>query len=736
MKIKIMSIAIIVLLAIGSIGAVSLKSDEVNKKSDNYVSGEVIVGFSSEVDISEMQEGDKDPVLGCKIIRIIKTINTAIVEVREGKENTYIQLYEKSPLVNYAETNGMVHALGYPNDPAWSKQWGPKNIKCPEGWPGAGSTSTVIAIIDTGVDKNHDDLAARLTNNGYDFVNDDNDPDDDQGHGTHCAGIAAAITNNDEGIAGVAGEAPVQIMPIKVLGHTGSGSAGDVASGIDWAVSNGADVISMSLGSSSSTTSIRDACEAASNAGVVVIAAAGNDGVTSRHYPAGYDDWVIAVAATDSNNERASFSNWGDWVDIAAPGVNIYSCYDGNTYKSASGTSMACPHVAGVAALGKTRGWSRDKIWQELEACADDLAGSFVTWGKVDATFDGNEAPPDDFTVELKIHKITQKDDIDFDPPLGDGIPPELYYETTGVSSGRSQNRANYDYSSSQKGSMAQVGIKYFEDSWQHRSTWNLGMTHTYSIYGGDATLDITIKLMDSDWIWHDHADISSRTPDQEIGNDDGRTFRVTYDLVENEITSGDRSEPTGSSYFPRYTDGGKWDGTDGDEPIWDITQDDAYLEFTISDTYDLEADGGGPYTGKVNENIEFDGTAGGGKSPYTYYWTFGDGSHSSEKNPTHKYSSAKTYTASLKVTDNFGNSHTDDDIQVTVTENQAPNKPNKPSGPTAGSPDTSYEYSFKATDPDGDQVSYYIDWGDGTNRFITICSVPFPTICISWEIT
>jgi len=733
---KILSLTVLVLMVIGSFGATSLESKD-NVKSNEYVSGEVIVGFTDEIDVDELQLKDNDPVLGCKIIQIIKSINVVVVKVEQGKEDLFISRYQKSSLVKYAELNEIVQALDYPNDPAWSKQWGPKNILCPEGWPGAGSENTVIAIIDTGVDIDHEDLASRLTTNGYDFVNNDDNPDDDYGHGTHCAGIAAAITNNGKGIAGVVGESPVKIMGVKVLGSSGSGSYGNVAAGIDYAAQNGADIISMSLGGSSSQT-IKNACKSASDAGVVLVAAAGNDGVTSKFYPAGYDDYVIAVAAISSNNDRAHFSNYGDWVDIAAPGVDIYSTYKGNEYISADGTSMACPHVAGVAALGKTRGWSRDRIWQELESCADEVNGDFVNWGKVDATYDGNNDPPDDFKIEVTLHKITQKDDIDFDPPAGDGAEPELYYEITTVSSGKDQARANFDYSSSEKGSMGDVGIKYYENNWKHRKTWNMGssgLTHGFNIYGGDTTMDITIKLMDSDWIWHDLADISSRNPDQEIDGDDGRIFRVTYNLITDELT-GDKSVATDSGYFPRYTDGGKWDGTDGGEPIWDLKQDDAYLEFSISDTYNPKADGGDSYSGVKGRSIKFTGKASGGQSPYDYYWKFGDGSTSEEQNPTHTYISIGTFTASLKITDDFGNSHTDNNIKVTIKENSAPNKPDKPSGPTSGERGVSYKYKFRTTDPEGDLVSYYIDWGDGDSTGWTdfVPSATSITKSHSWE--
>jgi thermitase len=607
---RIISLAVILAMILTSFGAVSLGLDDIGTtNSDDYVPGELLVGFTDEIDVSKLEVGGNDPVLGFKVIEVLDSINVVLVEVPEGKEDLFISRYQASALVEYAETNGIVR-LSYPDDPGWERQWGPKNIKCPEpgGWSGAGTTSTVIAIIDTGVDLDHEDLENRLWKDnlgrhGKDCFNNDFNPDDDNGHGTHCAGIAAAITDNGKGIAGVAGEAPVKIMAVKVLGGDGSGTHGTVAAGINYAANNGADVISLSLGGSSSSTTVKSACKAAYNKDIVIVAAAGNDGVTTKHYPAGYDDYVIAVAAINSDNERAYFSNYGDWVDIAAPGVNILSCFKGGGYDSFSGTSMACPHVAGVAALGKTRtGWDLDKIWEKLEECADDVVGDFVSWGKVDATYDygGEEEPPSEIKVEVTIHEIEQKDRIDWDegfPGYGDGRPGELFYDLKTVSSEEVRHRYNFDFTSALMNNISEAGIKYYKHDWRHSDTWGMGgggLTYCFDVYGKDSTMDISIKLMDDDEtsnnIWdfgNDVSDISSRPAGN--SNDDGKTFRTTYDLVTDALDEDkDESEPTGSEYFPRYTDGGM-DGTDGPEndlnPLeWGI--DDARLEFSISDNY------------------------------------------------------------------------------------------------------------------------------------------------------
>jgi subtilisin len=207
-----------------------------------------------------------------------------------------------------------------------------------------------VAVLDTGIDASHEDL--RVVG-GASFVSDEPDAlSDGNGHGTHVAGTIAAL-NNNVGVLGVSYD--VDLYAVKVLSAGGSGTLSGIAQGIEWAIDNDMDVINMSLGGSTGSTTLKQASDNAYNSGIVVVAAAGNSGsflglINTIGYPARYDS-VIAVGAVDANNNRASFSSVGSQLEVMAPGVSINSALPGNQYGELNGTSMASPHVAGAAAL-------------------------------------------------------------------------------------------------------------------------------------------------------------------------------------------------------------------------------------------------------------------------------------------------------------------------------------------------------------------------------------------------
>ena len=251
-----------------------------------------------------------------------------------------------------------VHAYDLPNDPQTSQQYNLGKMSLPQAWNTARGDGVVIAVLDTGADLAHPDLSAKFVSRGRDFVNGDDDASDDHGHGTHVSGIAAAATNNGVGIAGVGYNA--RLLPVKVLSASGQGDTARIAQAIDWASQQaGVKVINMSLGCQCpSPAYLTEAVANARARGVVVIAAAGNDGTSSPASPASAPG-VIGVGATDSADRRTSFSNYGVNAKLAAPGLNIYSTLRGGSYGTMSGTSMASPNVAGVAAL----------VWSACPSC-------------------------------------------------------------------------------------------------------------------------------------------------------------------------------------------------------------------------------------------------------------------------------------------------------------------------------------------------------------------------------
>lgn len=289
--------------------------------------------------------------------------------------------------VQYVEANTLIQLANTPNDPRFSSLWGMEKIKAEAAWElNTGSRDVIVGVIDTGVDHQHPDIAANYWHNvaemgldeagnekstngvdddgngyiddfrGWDFANNDNNPMDDHNHGTHCAGTIGGEGNNDIGVAGVSWN--VSIVGLKFITAQGQGTTADAIEAIEYATQMGFDLTSNSWGGSGFSSPLYDAIAEAKGRGILFVAAAGNSYGNSDLdplYPAAYDlDNVISVAATDSSDRKASFSNYGQIsVDLAAPGVGIMSTIRNNSYSSMSGTSMAAPHVAGAVALIK-----------------------------------------------------------------------------------------------------------------------------------------------------------------------------------------------------------------------------------------------------------------------------------------------------------------------------------------------------------------------------------------------
>jgi thermitase len=376
----------------------------------DFVPGRVIVKYNagtSATRIASLEStagvtGRARTILGgARVVSITGSVKTAVARLN------------RSEAVQYAEPDYVMRATATPNDPRFAELYGLNNtgqtggtpdadIDAPEGWDAAGlglfpsTGGAKVGVVDTGILSTHEDLVGKLANCAKSYTGvfiltgsiQEGSCADDNGHGTHVSGTITANANNGKGVAGVAFNS--QLAMCKALGGPlGQGSTSDVANCIRWAHDKGAKVISMSLGGGASTTlqqAVQYAWATGGAGGSVIVAAAGNDGDSTLNYPAAYAE-VVSVAATDNRDQRASFSNANSDVEIAAPGVNVLSTYDGSNsdYTTLSGTSMATPHVAGVAAIiwDKYPTATASTIRSKLDASVEDLgaAGRDTSFG-------------------------------------------------------------------------------------------------------------------------------------------------------------------------------------------------------------------------------------------------------------------------------------------------------------------------------------------------------------------
>jgi subtilisin family serine protease len=319
---------------------------------------------------------------GVQIERRLKALRLYAVRTAASRRDAALRRLAAAPAVAAAEKEVVVGiSRTTPNDAVWPYQSGFRKIGLPEAWELThGSANIVVAVIDTGVNPAQPDLAGAVLP-GHDFLNGDGDAADDEGHGTAVAGVIAARGNNSEGVAGVCWLC--KILPVKVLGADGTGNTSTVAAGVVWAADRGAQVINLSLGGPGTAAALDDAVAYARAKGAIVVAAAGNSGVTTPFFPAAVPG-VLAVAGTDDADRLQSWSNRGPWVTVAAPGCNPAPIPQG--YGLFCGTSSAAPVVAGLAALGLARGLSNTRAAVENAIQRSALRfGSDVRFGRVNA---------------------------------------------------------------------------------------------------------------------------------------------------------------------------------------------------------------------------------------------------------------------------------------------------------------------------------------------------------------
>jgi serine protease len=381
---------------------------------------EIIVKFDPNV--AATQSVRIAEAYGCQVAGTCPMSRLRLIRVPDSVDpNRMAEAFALRADVEYAEPNPIATILYVPDDSYYSFQWNLDNpvtggIHMQNAWDTeAGDPNVTVAILDTGIAyedygnyRQAPDLVGTLFVPGYDFVNNDAHPNDDQGHGTHVTGTIAQSTNNAMGVAGIA--YGCSIMPVKILGADGSGDHFAIAKGIRFAVEHGARVINLSLGSPSASITLRDAVAYAYQRGVTIVCAAGNGYQSGNpaNYPASYDQYVIAVGAVRYDDQRARYSNTGSYLDVVAPGGDMLVDQNGDGYGDGivqqtfvgdptqfayyffQGTSMAAPHVSGLAALLISHGVTRpDDVRAAIQQTAIDLGpvgwDPEYGWGRIDA---------------------------------------------------------------------------------------------------------------------------------------------------------------------------------------------------------------------------------------------------------------------------------------------------------------------------------------------------------------
>jgi thermitase len=322
--------------------------------------------------------------VGGKLLKTISQTKHHVISVPPGQVDRVLAALESTGLFSVVERDGLASVDSTPNDPSFASQWHLPKINAPAAWASTVGSSQPIAVIDSGVYLTHPDLAPRLMA-GWNFLLNSSNVADDFGHGTATAGTVGAVSNNLTGVAGVTWSNP--IMPLVVVDSTGYASYSNMASAINYAADHGARIVNISLGGTTSSSTLQSAVDYAWNKGTIVFAAAGNSASSAPMYPANCNN-AVAVAATTSTNTLASFSNYGPWIDLSAPGANILTTTSTSGYGYWNGTSFSSPIAAGVGALvlAVKPSLSAQGLVSLLEQNTDNIGSSSIFgYGLVDA---------------------------------------------------------------------------------------------------------------------------------------------------------------------------------------------------------------------------------------------------------------------------------------------------------------------------------------------------------------
>jgi len=718
---------------------------------------------------------------GGRVVDVIPQIGVQVVEVPAShlqeklSARRVLSTYLSHPSVEYAEPNSQGQLMAIPDDSGFGGQWNMNQVQAPEAWDiTQGSPAIDIALLDTGIDQDHPDVSPKIVAN----VNFSSSPsfDDYYRHGTHVAGIAAAVTDNEMGVAGLGYRS--SLMNVKVYADDGSAAISSLSKGIIWAADNGAEVININMIYYYPLMTIENAVNYAWNKGAVLVAAAGNEGNSRATYPGAYSN-CMAVAAADSQDKLASWSTYGDWVSVAAPGVSIYSTMpDGYGY--GSGTCMASAHVSGLAALlftvvSDTNGNGRlnDEVRYAIESTCDDIGGK-VAYGRINAyeamltsvsslglisgtvTDVQTSQPIEGATISHGTAQV--KTD-----PSGSyfiaGVPEGSY--TISVSAPGYENasqgvsvtagavcRADFaliplpraDFWASPLSGSEPLVVSFSDGSTSYDGitswVWDFGdggtsteqnPTYTY-IQDGVYTVSLRVGEADGD------SDAESKTEYITVSDTPPKA-----DFWANPL-SGD--EPLVVSFSDASTsyDGitsWVWDFGDGgtsteQNPTYTYIQDGIYtVSLTVS-----EADGDSDTESKTEyitvsnsrPGADFMATPLGSSEPLvvsfsdastsydgitSWLWDFGDGSTSTEQSPTHTYIQEGAYTVSLRVSEADGDSDTESKTEY-ITVSDTPPKADFTAAPLSGDEPLVVSFSDGSTSYDG-IVSWLWDFGDGS---------------------